>query len=270
MQFDFKKYKIPKRKVSKAGSFVIGRFDPNKKQTLPRGYGPGGYAGGVYGAQNGNAVGFPMPNGTAGAMSSATGGAGGAMGESIEEKHLYKFGCLMIPMSASTDGIMDEWTRNNIPEESLIINPDTGMEGYEPDHHLTVLYGIHKDDPSLLDDMIEPMFPLAPIRFGKVSKFDNQDVDVIKVEVILDEQLKRLHDLVIANVEHTEVHPEYIPHVTLAYVKKGLCDDIIGLPFFADIIENPVEFLFVNRDGEENVWEGDVNLPIGTSIEVTE
>ena len=267
---------MPKRKVSKAGSFVIGRFDPNKKQTLPRGYDGRGYASGVYGAANGNAVGFAVAGGAGG----APGGAGAAMGEATvdetesvteapEEKHLYKFGCVMLPMSQSTNGIMDEWARENIPAESLVIDPDTGMEGYETNHHLTILYGVHNDDPALLDGVIEPLFPLKALQLGKVSKFDAPNFDVIKVEVILDDNLKSIYDTISTNVEHTKTYPDYIPHVTLAYVTKGSCDKLLNNTFFNGISELPNEFLFVNRDGEENVWEGDVRIPVGQSMEVT-
>ena len=101
--------------------------------------------------------------------------------------------------------------------------PDWALaeEGREDRAHVTLKYGLHDDNPAAVRELIEKEKPFA-IRLGKTSHFpDSGSGDVVKVEVH-SPALHALNKKISDNVLHTDTHPGYKPHVTLAYVKAGL------------------------------------------------
>ena len=136
------------------------------------------------------------------------------------------YSCLMVkPPKKERDAILG-WNYQFIPEDILFVKPDSDYTGRDNTPHITVKYGI-------LTNKVEEILPLLPeediqIKLGKVSKFDkNPDYDVIKVEIESPE-LHELNKKISENLECHDTFPEYIPHLTLAYVKKGTGDFLIG------------------------------------------
>lgn len=110
----------------------------------------------------------------------------------------------------------------HVKAEALKI-PDWALapSGRETEPHATVKYGIHTNNPAEVRAAVAGHGPFK-IRLGKTSHFpDSGDGDVIKAEVI-SHSLHRLNKKVAAATPHTDTHPVYQPHVTLAYVKRGL------------------------------------------------
>jgi hypothetical protein len=101
---------------------------------------------------------------------------------------------------------------------SRISADDLAEEGVEEDPHLTLLYGLH-EQPAELPLAAARAFGPAPVVLGPVSVFEKPDCDVVKVEV-LGEAPHRLHHA-LRSLPHTLSHPDYRPHLTLGYVKKG-------------------------------------------------
>jgi 2'-5' RNA ligase len=132
----------------------------------------------------------------------------------------FKYGCVMVYLETSEK----KWTaiQNLIEEEDLYTGED-GDEGRsygkEVEPHVTVLYGIHADVPDedvekLIDEISRPK-----INLGKVSTFENELFDVLKFDIEspdLVELNKKFKEL-----PHTSEHPNYHPHATIAYLKKG-------------------------------------------------
>jgi 2'-5' RNA ligase len=58
------------------------------------------------------------------------------------------------------------------------------------------------------------------VKLTNVSIFDNDDYDVLKIEVESD-ALNKLNQAISDNLDCTDTHPTYNPHVTVAYLKKG-------------------------------------------------
>lgn len=179
---------------------------------------------------------------------------------------LYSFSCVMIPIASDIAILMDEWNKKNIPDDALHIDPDTGMEGRETDPHVTILYGIHTSNP---DDLNDILFSENPPSFtlNKVSLFTtNPEFDVVKIDIDKTPELMKLHDELVDNIEHTSKFPDYKPHATLAYVKKGTCShlennkDFIGMTSISDCIE------FHNREGDVSEYYNDIDNDIDKSI----
>jgi len=129
---------------------------------------------------------------------------------------------------------------------------ETGGMGKEDDVHCTILYGLHMKElePELVDYMsnVEPFY----VTMGNISYFDCDDYDVMKIEVQGNE-LHNLHNGLKETFENTQSFPEFNPHVTIAYIKKGynrgLVDNyaFIGNKMLVDKLS------FSSRDGDKTV-----------------
>jgi len=105
-----------------------------------------------------------------------------------------------------------------IPDEHL------AEDGREDNPHVTVLYGLHTTDPGDVAPHIAGAGPVS-MELGPTSTFPASetggDYDVVKAEVQSND-LHALHKRLADNLPHTSTHSTYKPHVTIAYVKKGL------------------------------------------------
>ena len=126
--------------------------------------------------------------------------------------------------------------QERIPED-CIYTADDDDYGLQDDLHITIFYGLlptGKDD-HMEDDQYCAVKRFAAKRefedyeltFGPVSFFRCEDYDVMKIDVE-SEMLDNIHNFVKEMFEVEETHPDYHPHLTIAYVKKGSCDDLDG------------------------------------------
>jgi 2'-5' RNA ligase len=64
------------------------------------------------------------------------------------------------------------------------------------------------------------------IVIGKVSKFPSEKYDVLKFDINGD-VLHRMNES-LRKLPYTSNHPKYVPHCTIAYVKKYSCEHLLG------------------------------------------
>lgn len=131
-----------------------------------------------------------------------------------------KFGCLMADLPASLGDQLIELGKM-IPDDEL------GEDGRETIPHVTVRYGFHDEvTPNQVASVVETWEEPLRVRLDHPECFYGKDTgkpyDVI-VFAVDSEQLHYLHDA-LSDLPHTDTHPEYRPHATVAYVKAGLGD----------------------------------------------
>jgi 2'-5' RNA ligase len=105
-----------------------------------------------------------------------------------------------------------EWAAKLIPDEVL------AEQGREAEPHITVLYGLHNDEPEAAQK-VAAGFGSITVKLGEVDVFEADGYDVVFLDV-KSPDLANLHEKLV-ELEHTKTHPEYHPHLTLAYVKSG-------------------------------------------------
>ena len=97
---------------------------------------------------------------------------------------------------------------------------DLGPDGKESDLHITAKYGLHFQTPTKRLREALSTFGSVTATLGKTSLFKNKDADVLKVDVDSPD-LHRLNRLISKLSPTNDTHPNYIPHLTLAYLKPG-------------------------------------------------
>lgn len=135
---------------------------------------------------------------------------------------LYKYGCVMVYLD------IPNWKSiiSNISEEDLY-KPEEKVYGKETDPHITLLYGLHKDvdDKDIIEMFKDYKSSEININVERIDIFENDEFDVVKMNVtseFLTNMNKKLSTL-----PHTSDFPDYRPHITIAYIKKGCSDKYI-------------------------------------------
>ena len=140
-------------------------------------------------------------------------------GEMIKEEKKpedrIEFGCLAIFLDVPV------WSKitSIIRPEDIYEEPGYGIE---TDAHTTILYGFHDEVTS--EDcfaLFKENMPLEPIKIGVkgISTFSNPKFDVVKFDVN-SEELTKLNGIM-RQLPHDDKFPDYHPHITIAYVKRG-------------------------------------------------
>ena len=135
-----------------------------------------------------------------------------------------------------------------IPEEEVYTDPEDGIPGREDAPHITIRYGMDTIDPADLAPALEGAGPIHAT-LGKVSIFETDKYDVIKVDV----ESPDLHSANKAVGDAVELPGEtfkdYQPHITIAYVKKGEGAKYVGDTYFegAEVVFD--QATFSSKDG---------------------
>lgn len=137
----------------------------------------------------------------------------------IKESTSYDYGCVMVEVPVT-----------NWNEITSIINKDDLYEvegenyGIQDNPHLTLLYGLK---PNITKEQVEQVLEKSvdgekiEIQIENIGLFENDNFDVVKFNVKKTEQLQKLFDS-LSELPNENTFPDYNPHMTIAYVKKGL------------------------------------------------
>jgi hypothetical protein len=136
----------------------------------------------------------------------------------LSESNSYDFGCAMIEVPFL------DWS-----QITGMIEPDDVYEaegdrsyGVQDNPHVTVLYGLHSSvSTEALKEAISGFSEELSIKVDGIGTFENEGFDVVKMNVVPDGGLLRLNEI-ISELPNSNEYPEYKPHITIAYVKKGL------------------------------------------------
>lgn len=143
------------------------------------------------------------------------------------QKDTTQYGCLMVYLDEAIANKRHKYISDNIPDNVLY-----EIEMDSTPAHITVLYGFH-DDEVTIEEITEFVNMTVKrnieARLLKISRFDSADYDVLKVDVSsydleqLNGQLRNYFDGRV-----TIQFPNYHPHMTLAYLKKGALPHLNG------------------------------------------
>ena len=157
--------------------------------------------------------------------------------------------CIMVDIS--NHGKILEFV-NNLPNE-CIYEEEGENYGKELNPHVTVMYGLDDKEEARVKELLTKVPAKISARLGKISKFENADTpyDVLKIEVH-SPHLNKIHEIIRKNFENSYKWPNYNPHVTLAYVKKGTCNEYVGSKIFEGMKFAFENFTYSNGIREQN------------------
>lgn len=161
-----------------------------------------------------------------------------------------EYGCLMVffdfPQLKDIQSLIDP---NDVYDE-----PGYGLED-EP--HVTILYGFH-DDVSLEDikDKIKGI-KIGYIKLNDPSLFENE-YDVLKFTAD-GEGLYEANSRVVS-LPHTTDYPDYNPHSTIGYIKKGMGSKYVELlkqKGMDNFTLKPLYFVYSEPNGNKTKFTND-------------
>lgn len=169
-----------------------------------------------------------------------------------ETKALHKYASTQFNLEGTiADTILEMASR--IPDEDL------AKDGREFEPHVTIKYGLHTDYPDEVKLALVEWMKLrgkncVNVRLKDTSLFPGDGFEVVKIDVESDD-LHSLNEHISSFLECTDTHPEYVPHVTLAYVKSGLGEKYIEM---YDVFGEEVvlrHFVFSDADGKRTMFD---------------
>lgn len=173
-------------------------------------------------------------------------------------KNAYDFSSVQMDFPDDIAEEIRNWCQSNISGDML------AADGRENHMHVTVKYGLHTTDFTAVREIFKNVKPIK-VKLGKINLFEADDYDVVKIDVISPE-LHKLNRIISNAFEVTDTHPKYLPHCTIAYVKKeyGPCfnglTDFEGREVVLDSIlfsgkdNYQVEFKIKNAYFNQSTW----------------
>lgn len=162
----------------------------------------------------------------------------------INESSGYKFGCVMVEIPVSN---WNEITQSISPEDVYEESGDN-THGIQQNPHVTILYGLH---PEVTDDMVKSVFDNFTgdinIEVDGIDIFENEKYDVVKFNVKPDGALLELHNK-LSEFPNSNEFPDYKPHITIAYVKKGMGKKYVN-PDYKYSVKNVTNIVYSKPDG---------------------
>ena len=148
-----------------------------------------------------------------------------------------------------------------MPDEFLKKTEDA-ITGIPNEMHITVKYGL------LTEDINEVMGALAgtqpfTVTLGRASVFHNDKESVVKLGVE-SRELREFHNKVCKGLKNVNLHPEFRPHVTVAYVIKREDDPYYYRAFFSDEFQGRTfevgQVIFSSAGGQKSLisFDGEV------------
>lgn len=139
---------------------------------------------------------------------------GGEVGKKIKKVH--DFGCVMLYF----DNPKMKEIHSQIDEKDVYTEDEDSSFGLEDESHTTLLYGLHEEveENDVFSTIKKTKIPKS-VKLNNVSLFENEKYDVLKFDV--DES--KFHEINknLTSFPHTTSFPDYHPHSTIGYLKKG-------------------------------------------------
>jgi N12 class adenine-specific DNA methylase/2'-5' RNA ligase len=169
----------------------------------------------------------------------------------VERDHKHKFSSTQVNIEGDARGrVLDAAARIR---DADLYTEEPGY-GREEHPHITVKYGLHGNSADAVREALANMKPFD-VALGKTSLFEGTEgtpYDVVKVDV-KSPALHKLNKLIADALPHTDTHPKYVPHVTLAYVKSGRGRKYANKSWLEGTRLRFDSVVFSDRDGNETI-----------------
>lgn len=163
------------------------------------------------------------------------------------EEQTYDYGCSMVYYDFPQ---MNE-IHSMIEEDDIYTEEGDRSFGLVNDPHTTLLYGIHSNEVPDEDVFNASMSHEIPteLKLHNASCFNSKKYDVLKFDVESEELHKINQEL--SKLPHTTDYPDYHPHSTIAYLKKGMGEKYTTKLKDKWYTVNPSKIVYSKPDGSK-------------------
>jgi 2'-5' RNA ligase len=159
----------------------------------------------------------------------------------------HKYGCVMVEVPVSN---WDEITSSIDPEDIFEQEENGDPKGIQNNPHLTLLYGLHDDvKPEQVQSVFDNFDGDINIEVNGIDIFENEKFDVVKFNVNSQGSLQYLFDE-LSKFPNSNQFPDYKPHITIGYVKKGMGKKYIK-PDYKYQVKNVNHITYSMANGEK-------------------
>lgn len=140
---------------------------------------------------------------------------------------------------------------NKINPDDLYTEEEDDSFGLDDEPHVTLLYGLH--DNVSTDDVVSVLdkFTFYTCNVHNPSLFKNDKYEVLKYDVTGD-SLQEINEE-LTKFPHTTNYPDYHPHMTIGYLKKGKGQKYVDmLKKYGDFWIAPTHAVYSQTDGTKD------------------
>jgi len=153
-----------------------------------------------------------------------------------------EYSCLLADAPDNLADAVIKWGQMYVMDDEVYTGDHSDRYGREADPHVTCKYGLHETQPSgELLRIIEETQPFE-IEVMGCSLFESSpDYDVLKLDVE-SEALRQLNAR-LSQLPNSDEHDTYNPHLTVCYITKGTCRELVGKRLLAEPTAADLRFL---------------------------
>ena len=157
----------------------------------------------------------------------------------------YEYGCAMLYF----DFPQINEIHDLIESDDIYTEEGDTTFGLEKEPHTTLLFGLH--DGVTTDDISKVLtgFKYGNCNIKNASLFENEKYDVLKFDV----DGENLHETntKLRKFPHTNNFPDYHPHMTIAYIKKGLGEKYTKMLEDSAFDLEPTRIIYSTPEGDK-------------------
>jgi 2'-5' RNA ligase len=137
----------------------------------------------------------------------------------IEKINGYDYGCVMIDVPVKNWNEIISWI-----DTDDLYEVEGENYGIQERPHLTLLYPVLKNVKfDVVKNVLKSILNKEIlIEIEDIDLFENEKFDVVKFNVKNNEYLNKAHNDLKNNIPNEDKYDIYKPHITIAYVKKGM------------------------------------------------
>lgn len=169
----------------------------------------------------------------------------------------FKYESCSVQVKLPEDYIAEiqEWSRKHISDDILYLDPLDGSYGRDLHSHVTVCLGLNEGDLEKYSGLAKDL-AASSLSTKAVIVWETDLFDLVCLSLLPSDELLQLNAELTQIADKNYARRKFTPHVSIAFVKKGIGRRLIGkLPWAEkNVIENrqwiASEIELVNRRGE--------------------